>query len=59
MALRKVFSNSVAFKVINKYGKGDSVKMSTVFGLPYMLLVEGSYERRLFRDLINNVFRSL
>ena len=59
MALRKVFSNSVAFKVINKYGKGGSVKMSTVFGLPYMLLVEGSYERRLFRDLINNVFRSL
>ena len=44
--------------MINNYGKGGVVQIATVFGPPYMLLVEGSYERRLFRELIYNVFRS-
>ena len=38
---------SVAFTVINKYGKCGTVQISTVFCPPYMLLVEGSYERGL------------
>ena len=29
------FSNSIAFKVIHKYGKGPVVQISTVFGLVY------------------------
>ena len=44
--------------MINNYGKGGVVQIATVFGPPYMLLVEGSYEKRLFRELIYNVFRS-
>ena len=37
----------VAFTVINEYGKGGTVPISTVFCPPYMLLVKGSYERGL------------
>ena len=57
MSLRDIFSNSITFRVINKYGKGGAVQISTVFGPSYMLLAEGWYERGLFRDLINHVFR--
>ena len=38
---------SVSFTVINKYGKGGAVQISTVFCPPYMVLVEGSYEKGL------------
>ena len=38
---------SVSFTVINKYGKGGAVQVSTVFYPPYMVLVEGSYEKGL------------
>ena len=34
---KKVFSNSLAFTVINKYGKGGVVDVSTVFGPNYHL----------------------
>ena len=47
---REIFSNWINLTVINKYGKGRVVQISTVFRPPYML--------RLFRDLMNNVFRS-
>ena len=32
---KMTFSNSIAFKVINKYGKGAVVQISTVFGPVY------------------------
>ena len=38
---QKDFFYSIAFTVINKYGRGGVVQISTVFGPPYMLLVEG------------------
>ena len=54
---KRYFSNSIGFKVVNKYGKGGVVQISKVFGLPYVLLPEVSSERGLFTDLINHVFR--
>ena len=59
MSLKDIFSNSIAFEMIKKYGKGGGVvQISTVFDSPYKLLPEGSYERRVFRNLTKNVFRS-
>ena len=34
MLLKEIFSNSIAFTVINKYGKGGAVQISKVFGPP-------------------------
>ena len=44
--------------MINNYGKSGVIQIATLFEPPYVLFLEEFYERRLFRDLINNVFRS-
>ena len=44
--------------MINKYGKGAVVQISTVFQSVYHIIVEGSSETGLFRHLSNHVFRS-
>ena len=44
MSLKDIFSNAIAFKMIKKFGNGGGVvQISTVFGILYMLLPEGSY----------------
>ena len=35
LSQRQIFANSVAFAVINKYGKGSAAIISTVFGPTY------------------------
>ena len=55
---RDIFSNSIAFTVINKYGKGGVVQISRVFGALNMLLVKGSSETGIFRNLFQHVFQS-
>ena len=35
MSQREIFSNSLAFAVINKYGKRSAVQILPVFGPPY------------------------
>ena len=43
--------------MINKYGKGDVVPVSTVFGPPYHDACPKVSETGLFRHLFKNVFR--
>ena len=58
MSLKDIFSNAIAFKMIKKFGNGGGVvQISTVFGILYMLLPEGSYLTAIFTDCINHVFR--
>ena len=35
MSLRETFFKSIAFTVINKYGKGGAMEISTMFGRVY------------------------
>ena len=58
-SLREIFSNSIAFTVINKYGKGGVVQISTVFGPPYMLRQDKSSERGLLRGFFSHVSESI
>ena len=53
---RETFSKSIAFTLINKYGKGAFIQISTYLGPFTMLLFEGSSETRLFRHWSNQVF---
>ena len=58
ISLRETFSNSVAFSVIIKYGKGAMVQISTMFPHVYKLLVEVPTGTGLFRRSYNHVFQS-
>ena len=56
---KAISSNSIVFLVIDQYGKGGVVHISTVFGPLTRLLVKGSSETRIFRHLLQHVFWSL
>ena len=58
ISLRETFFNSIACAVINKYSKGGVAQVSTVFGPPYDVLVEGSSETALFKHLFDYVLWS-
>ena len=58
MSLRDIFSNSIAFKVINKYDKGAVVQIAAVLRSLTAFLVEVSSQARVFRHLFLQVFRS-
>ena len=49
MSLTETFCKPIAFKVINEYGKGAAMQISTMFGPFTMLLFGGS----LKRDFLN------
>ena len=55
---RVTFSNSIAFTMINEFGKGALVQVLTVFDPFSLMLLEGSIETGLSRQLSNHVFRS-
>ena len=42
------FSNSITFKVINKYGKGAGVKIESVFSRVYHVACRGVHSKRGF-----------
>ena len=49
MSLTQSVCQSIAFTVINKYGEGSAMQISTMFGAFTMLLSEGSVETGVFR----------
>ena len=53
ISLREIFSNLIAFTVINKYENGCIVKISTVFGLIYHIACQRA---PLKRDFLNIYF---
>ena len=56
ISIRETFSNSIAFTVINKYGKGAVVQISTVFRSVYRVACQRASKTGLFRHLSNHVF---
>ena len=56
MSLTETFYKTIAFTVINKYGKGAVLDISTKFGRIYHVALKGSSEKGLFRHWSNRVF---
>ena len=53
---RETFSKSLAFTVINKYGKGGVAQVLTVCAFPYHVACRRSSETGLFKHFFNHVF---
>ena len=52
ISLRETFSNSIAFTVINKYGKGAGFQISIVFGPVYHVARPRIFSNRTFYTFI-------
>ena len=54
---REIFSNSIAFTLINRYAKAAVIQISSVFGPFIMLLFEGSSEGDFLDIYLTTFFR--